>query len=476
MIASGALQAAYPIYPTEVDTARRCWRRWLFRYGYRIKKAQRFAGELGDQTHDLHQRWNKLSQAPEPGRSIADNLLVAALPWCPLPHAGTTEGELEFALADGTPFRAPVKHKGRLDWRGRSSELPKFRELSEFGDTPAIMDLKTGTDPLKHGIWTREKFLQDSEVLLYGLGLLQQETPEGLEPSANMDYLRNSQGAYEPVRQTVPEASDVVAFRWLYMKKPPKDKATGELKLTGKVEAMPSDLVLGRDALNRAHLKLIAPYSRGIEDLRQQRDSQQLPHPVNVPYNLDACLDYGYIDRNGQVVGGCDYQEECKGCGFPTAPMVSAGYAAANNGESEMTSYMQQMEQQPQQPQAPQYAPPPAPGYAPPPPPAQQYAPPAAPQAPVYAPPAQQAPAQQYAPPAAPQQQQPPQYAPPAQHPGFQGVNPPEVRAPQQQQYAPPVGVTLPPAAPAPAANPSSKPSQGEVLAALDILARFFKG
>lgn len=445
-------------YPSEIDTARRCWRKWAYKYLGRFERQPQSPSQiLGDACHNLHERWNKLGQAPERGRSLADNLMVEALPHVALPRSGATEGDDKFELTDSNGF--PLKYGGRTDWKGSSGDLAKFAELDAFGIVPAVLDLKTSSDPFKYGLWTRDKYLDDTAAIVYLL------------------------------REAVLAQADCVGGRWLYLKTPKKNE-DGSFKEGGKVEAFPSDQVLGRDALGRAHLRVVAPFKRGIDELRERASREQIDPSAplshgGLPYNTDACRDFNKP---------CEFLQLCGGK-FYASQVVSAGYNPVFGGEQNVTSLMQNPQAQFAPQGAPQF-PGQAPAYQPPPPPAQfQGAPQQAPQG--YAPPpAQFAPqgAPAYQPPPAPAPathaayvaavQAPAQFAPqgyqppaPPPAPGFQGVNAPEAR----QAYGAPgaQGVALAAQAPVqlPAAAPANdgRVSSAQALDALAILVKFLR-
>lgn len=436
-------------YPSEIDTARRCWRKWAFKYLGKFERQPQSPSQiLGDQLHDLHERWNKLGQAPERGRSLADNLMVEALPHVALPRAGATEGDDKFELQDSNS--TPLKYGGRTDWKGSSGDLAKFAELDAFGIVPAVLDLKTSSDPFKYGLWTRDKYLDDTAAIVYLL------------------------------REAVLAQADCVGGRWLYLKTPKKNE-DGSFKEGGKVEALPSDQVLGRDALGRAHLRVVAPFKRGIDELRERAARQQIDPAApleygGLPYNTDACRDFGKP---------CEFLHLCGGK-FYASQVVSAGYNPVFGGEQNVTSLMQNPQQQfaTQGAPAPQFAPQ---GYQPPPLPAQFQGAPLqapqgyAPQASAYQPPPAPAPQYTQAPAQAPAQFAPQGYHPPPAHgaaPGFQGVNAPEAR----QAYGAPgaQGVTLAPAQ-APAQQPTAalandgRVTSAQALDALAILVKFLR-
>src|SRR5688500_10342877 len=123
-----------PLYVTSIATARRCWRRYAAKYLFKIKsdKPRDQSRSLGDEVHDLHERWNKLGESPVQDRSVADNLLLAGLPYLPPPKHGRTEGEHHLNLNG-------VTYALRRDWEGSLSQLPKGdsdQSLKIYGDIP----------------------------------------------------------------------------------------------------------------------------------------------------------------------------------------------------------------------------------------------------------------------------------------------------------------------------------------------------
>jgi hypothetical protein len=238
-------------------------------------------------------------------------------------------------------------------------------------------------------------------------------------------------------------------------------------------------------------LRVVAPFKRGIDEIRAATAEGRGPHPLSLPYDMDFCFEYRKP---------CEALEPmCKGHFDPTQ-LVSAGYSGAVTGgngmgfldataNGQMPAPLNGHAPQGFAPQAPAFQPPPTQGYQP---------PPANQQAPQFAP--QQA-APQFAPP--PVQQQAPQYTPPPAQGYTPGVNPPEAHAaygtapmpgypgaqPAQQQapqYAPPAPSFAPQVVPgsfAPQVVPSPtgpapqfvviKPTRDEVIAAIRVLASF---
>lgn len=445
---------ARPIYPSEIDAFRRCPRKWAFRYLARSPRQPQSPSQiLGDQTHELFDAWIKVGQPPLPERSLADDLLVAALPYLPAPRSGQSEADAKVEIeapGQGNSIGA-IRYGVRRDWFGRTEQVRNFAELEMFGDAPLVVDLKTASNPLKYGLWSRDAFLADTEAVLYMLGLI--------APQPRAEAVANGQALAFPVDpsiqriltgQEIANGPDVVGARWVYMQTPKKDEA-GEFKWTpGKpFRAFPSDVILGRDSLNRAHLRIIAPVARNIIELREQSTCGGGVQPLNLPFNLDACNDFFRL---------CGYADKCNGH-FPTEVLVSAGYKQTfEKGEDTMTqqNFMSDFAPVPGAGQAPALAAQqaaPAPAWNPPPLPQQQTAPAQISQAaPAWNPPAAQA---------APAWNPPPMAAAPA--PYQARVNPPE------NPYAPAPAM---PAAPAPA---PTAPTIGlnEAIAACETLLRF---
>lgn len=425
--------SARAIYPSEIQLARKCWRKWGFQYLHRSPREPEGPSQrLGNEVHDAFDGWIKAGIPPKPGVSLADELLMAALKYLPAPRSGASEKN-SFTEING------IKYGLRTDWRGRSSELPGFGEMDAFGDLPAVADLKTSSNPLRYGLWGREAFLDDTEALIY--------------------------------LQAAGEGSDCVAARWVYMQTPKKDldgsipwKPLGPGK---ERKAFTSDVVLGYDALSRAHLRVIEPVARAILDLRAQ--GAAAVDPVRLPFNLEECTAFNKP---------CEHASKCNGH-FPVDVLVSEGYRERN---TRMSQFMQDFAPPPgmalQAPAvaAPQFTPPPAP---------------AAPQAPAFQPvggmpaPSQWMTAPAGTPPA-PMHLQVAQPIQPSVHAQVR-VNPPE-NPYAQPAYVPPVPLMA-----APAMVPSSQavaayeqakvpalhsptPSLTEALAAMETILRFLKG
>ena len=264
-----------PFYPTAIESQRRCPRRRAGRYLFRVKPLRQrdWARSLGDEVHTLAERWSKLGDPPIPDRTVADNLLIAGLPYLPPTRQGQSESEAQITLNG-------ITYAMRRDWKGMLSDLPGRStqiNLATYGDLPAQLDLKTSSQPLRYGLWTREQFLDDTQALLGALELAESS------------------------------GSDVVASRWLYFQTPSKDKE-GNYRLKGKVEAFPSDMILGRDALGRAHLKLIEPAARAMQEQDQAFAAGQLTDFRQLPFNPLACDDY-----KGRQEYGCDFVPFCTG-------------------------------------------------------------------------------------------------------------------------------------------------------------------
>lgn len=387
------------IYPSEINTARRCWRKWAFQYLMRAPRGEESPNQiLGNETHELFDAWIKIGQPPIPERSLADDLLVAALPYLPAPRTGQSEADVKREInsaAFGNSIGA-IQYGMRRDWFGRSEQVRNFAELESFGDSPLVLDLKTSSNPLKYGLWSREQWLDDTEAVLYMLGLVAPPpivvaTPGvqqlAFAPDASLERVLTG--------QELADGTDVVGARWVYMQTPRKFP-TGHARAgewdwrpqPGKQQkAYPSDIVLGRDALNRAHLKIIAPSARGIIELREQATCGGGVQPLKLPFNLDACNDFHRL---------CDFADRCKGH-FPTEVLVSAGYRSVfekgDQQDMSQPNFMGDFAPPPgaainghapqQSAPAPQgYAPPPLPPvnaqaqFAPPPAAAQQFAPP----------------------------------------------------------------------------------------------------
>ena len=287
-----------PFYPTAIESQRRCPRRRAGRYLFRVKPLRQrdWARSLGDEVHTLAERWSKLGDPPIPDRTVADNLLIAGLPYLPPTRQGQSESEAMITLNG-------ITYAMRRDWRGMLSDLPGRStqiNLATYGDMPAQLDLKTSSQPLRYGLWTREQFLDDTQALLGALELAESS------------------------------GSDVVASRWLYFQTPSKDKE-GQYRLKGKVEAYPSDMILGRDALGRAHLKLIEPAARAMQEQDQAFAAGSLTDFRQLPFNPLACDDY-----KGRQEYGCDFVPFCSGhmpenLNLALAPrLVAQGFAPQN--------------------------------------------------------------------------------------------------------------------------------------------------
>ena len=408
------------------------------KYLFKIKTehSRPYAAGVGDETHDLFERYQKLGEVPVQDRTVADNLLLAGLPYLPPPRTGISEGEARFT-------HNGIAYAMRRDWRGNLSDLPKGDTASSlriYGDIPAQLDLKTSSQPLRYGLWHRDPEHDDD----------------------GNAWLNNTQAIIEGLELAVRTGSDVISSRWLYLKTPSKTEG-GEMRLRGKVEAMPSDIVVGRDALERVHLRVVEPFARGIHEATEAFEAGALKDFRELPFNLNACNDY----KSKTNPAGCEFRDLCKGT-FETAVMVEAGYApvqetvaSVTNGQGEMKDSMTApgslfAQFQNGQAPAPVVGGSPAPAFTPPPAPFV----PGGPGVPAPAPavPAFAAPSAPAAAPAVPAFQ------------GFQGINAPEVRA---QTTPAPVAAPVPAPVAAPAlVEPQTKPGLGAIgLTKADLIA-----
>lgn len=260
-----------PISPSEIVKLDQCERLHGFKYLLKVEEerpadpdGKPAPWERGKNIHTELEDWQNHGTTP------TDPLSLLALKYVPAPGKGKAEGYQRWNING-------ILYHGEIDLEAKAGDVPEWEGLAIYGaDLPVITDYKSSSDPGEYGIWTYDEFLADVQAITYLLHI-----------------------AYK-------YDSDVVGARWLH------------LRTRGKPKAKPADVVIGRDALGRAHLAIVEPQAKRILEKREQT-WQTTDQVLALEPNWNHCDAYG----------GCPYQ---KYCGAPTSQqLVQAGYMTTPN-------------------------------------------------------------------------------------------------------------------------------------------------
>lgn len=252
---------AYPITvaPTKLKDLRECIRIAAWDIVDPQPWEQSPQAELGDLVHDKLEIYNKAGVSPYDGddapETLASRCAMKALPFCPQPKHGHSEGAFKWTWSG-------VTFSGKDDWNGQVGD---FIQPPPGVDPamPAEVDYKTTGDTSK-GLWELEQFYQDSQSLIYAK------------------------------RRMELTGADKVYNRWLYMR-------TGEKK--GKpLAAMASDAIMEKTRVDEAFERLVMPAARAYVAMKKIGKRLDV---LSLPPNVSRCTKYGPNHR-------CPRWEQCK--------------------------------------------------------------------------------------------------------------------------------------------------------------------
>jgi hypothetical protein len=243
------------VTPSQIDRARGCLRMVGWDIADPQPYVQRPEAALGDEVHDGLESYNKAGISPETNPALsplARELALLALPYAPRPKSGRSEGWFNWTYGG-------IEFSGRVDWEGDAADLH-----TNGMNGPATVDYKTSKDPT-YGVWGTEAHLQDTQSLLYAKRRLE------LSP-----------------------AYAAVLNRWLYIRTPEKKPA----------QAMPSDAIMERAAVNEAFDRLVMPVARVVDAMKKQGPRLNV---LALPPNPMHCT--RYVKRDGS--GACPNIARC---------------------------------------------------------------------------------------------------------------------------------------------------------------------
>jgi hypothetical protein len=242
------------VTPSQIDRARGCLRLVGWDIADPQPYVQRPEAALGDEVHDGLESYNKAGISPETNPALsplARELALLALPYAPRPKSGRSEGWFNWTYGG-------IEFSGRVDWEGDDSAI------GGLGAVPLVIDYKTTKDPT-YGVWGLEGHLQDTQSLIYAKRTL----------------------------ETSPEYNSTMN-RWLYIRTPEKKKA----------QAMPSDAIMERAAVDEAFDRLVMPVARVVDAMKKQGPRLNV---LALPPNPMHCT--RYMKRDGS--GACPNIARC---------------------------------------------------------------------------------------------------------------------------------------------------------------------
>lgn len=249
---------AYPITvaPTKLKDVRECVRIAAWDIVDPKPWEQSPQAELGDLVHDKLEIYNKAGLSPyDKDDNLASRCAMKALPFCPQPKHGHSEGAFKWTW-NGVTF------SGKDDWNGKVGDFIQPPPGVDPG-MPAEVDYKT-TGDTSHGLWELEQFYQDSQSLIYAK------------------------------RRMELTGADKVYNRWLYMR-------TGEKK--GKpLAAMASDAIMEKARVDEAFERLVMPAARAYVAMKKIGKRLDV---LSLPPNVSRCTKYGPKHR-------CPRWEQCQ--------------------------------------------------------------------------------------------------------------------------------------------------------------------
>lgn len=276
-----------PLSPSEVETARRCWRLWAAKYNSDWERVEsEVSARAGTALHALAEDYLARGVAPQRHDAFGE-LFIEGLPHLPAPFTGVCEGRIEGKLF-GLPF-VMVQ-----DWRGPSDALPNAPR-----GLPATLDHKTSLDPKVYG---------------NGLKKLTRRPGDWRDVNVKAQFLDNPQTLIYLARHDASEAFG----RWLYYKKSTailaweleQYRALGcddpvklekmERRLAGPrraPKAVPSDVVLTREEIRGGLERIVLPLGEKLYRLREKGKLDPLTLEPN-PAECDA-------------FGGCPHKKRC---------------------------------------------------------------------------------------------------------------------------------------------------------------------